>query len=95
MRCRIQNLNKIILVQVCVGGAGEVWWGNTRPKTVSTQPCLAWLGHPTKTANKIMSYNGRLLVRRSGTEPKIRIMGESHNKNLILKCIKIIKRSIK
>tara|TARA_B100001123_G_scaffold192250_1_gene219335 strand:- start:1414 stop:2745 length:1332 start_codon:yes stop_codon:yes gene_type:complete len=48
-----------------------------------------------KTANKIMSYNGRLLVRRSGTEPKIRIMGESHNKNLILKCIKIIKRSIK
>ena len=42
-----------------------------------------------------MSISGRLLVRKSGTEPKIRIMGESHNKNLILKCIKIIKRSIK
>ena len=48
-----------------------------------------------KKANKLMSRNGRLLIRKSGTEPKIRIMGESHNKNLILKCIKIIKRSIK
>ena len=46
-------------------------------------------------ANKIMGRSGRLLVRKSGTEPKIRIMGESHNKNLIIKCIKIIKRSIK
>ena len=48
-----------------------------------------------KKANKLMNRNGRLLVRKSGTEPKIRIMGESHNKNLILKCIKIIKQSIK
>ncbi len=48
-----------------------------------------------KKANKLMKENGRLLIRKSGTEPKIRIMGESHNKNLILKCINIIKRSIK
>jgi Phosphomannomutase len=48
-----------------------------------------------KKANKIMGPKGRLLVRKSGTEPKIRIMGESYNKNLILRCIKIIKRSIK
>ena len=48
-----------------------------------------------KKANKLMGTNGRLLVRKSGTEPKIRIMGESYNKNLVLKCIKIIKRSIK
>ena len=48
-----------------------------------------------KRANKLMYKHGRLLVRKSGTEPKIRIMGESHNKKLILKCIKIIKRSIK
>ncbi len=48
-----------------------------------------------KKANKIMGLKGRLLVRKSGTEPKIRIMGESHNKNLIIKCVKIIKRSIK
>jgi len=48
-----------------------------------------------KKANKIMNNHGRLLIRKSGTEPKIRIMAESHEKSLILKCIKIIKRSIK
>jgi len=48
-----------------------------------------------KKANKLMNGKGRMLVRKSGTEPKIRIMGESYDKNLILKCIKIIKRSIK
>ena len=47
-----------------------------------------------KKANRLMGYNGRLLVRKSGTEPKIRIMGESYDRSLILKCIKIIKRSI-
>ena len=48
-----------------------------------------------KKATNLMHGHGRLLIRKSGTEPKIRVMGESHNKNLILKCIKIIKRSIK
>ena len=42
-----------------------------------------------------MGNSGRILVRKSGTESKIRIMAESYNKNLIIKCIKIIKRSIK
>jgi phosphoglucosamine mutase len=42
-----------------------------------------------------MENKGRLLIRKSGTEPKIRIMGESYDKNLILKCVKIIRRSIK
>ncbi len=46
-------------------------------------------------AVKLMGKDGRLLVRKSGTEPKIRIMGESYDRSLILKCIKIIKKSIK
>ena len=46
-------------------------------------------------ANKLMAQKGRILVRKSGTEPKIRIMAESYDKSLILKCIKVIKRSIK
>ena len=48
-----------------------------------------------KKANKLMGQKGRILVRKSGTEPKIRIMAESYDKSLILKCIKIIKSSIK
>ena len=48
-----------------------------------------------KTANKLMGKKGRILVREYGTEPKIRIMAESYDKKLILKCIKLIKSSIK
>ena len=47
-----------------------------------------------KKAKQLMKNKGRILVRKSGTEPKIRIMAESLQKNLIYKCIKIIKQSI-
>ena len=47
-----------------------------------------------KLADKLIKNKGRLLVRLSGTEPKIRIMCESFNKLLINKCINIIKRTI-
>ena len=47
------------------------------------------------TASKLIKNQGRMLVRKSGTEPKIRIMGESENKLLLSKCINIVKRSIK
>ena len=46
-------------------------------------------------ASKLIKNQGRMLVRKSGTEPKIRIMGESNNKILLSKCINIVKRSIK
>jgi phosphoglucosamine mutase len=48
-----------------------------------------------KKAEKLIKNNGRLLIRKSGTEPKIRVMGESDNRLLLLKCIQIIKQSIK
>jgi phosphoglucosamine mutase len=48
-----------------------------------------------KKAEKLIRNQGRLLVRKSGTEPKIRIMGESKNKQLLHRCIQIIKKSIK
>ena len=46
-------------------------------------------------ANKLVNGHGRLLVRKSGTEPKIRIMCESENKSLISECVNIVKKSIK
>jgi len=47
-----------------------------------------------KIAKNLIKDRGRLLVRRSGTEPKIRIMCESFDKTMIDKCIKIVKKSI-
>ena len=48
-----------------------------------------------KKAEKLIKNQGRLLIRKSGTEPKVRIMAESNNKPLLQKCIKIIKHTIK
>ncbi|MDA8537829.1 phosphoglucosamine mutase [Candidatus Pelagibacter bacterium] len=48
-----------------------------------------------KKATQLMKGRGRILVRKSGTESKIRVMGESENKKLLQKCINIIKITIK
>ena len=48
-----------------------------------------------KIANRLIKNQGRILVRKSGTEQKIRIMGESKNKILLKKCINIISKTIK
>tara|TARA_B100000965_G_scaffold334157_1_gene299340 strand:- start:140 stop:1471 length:1332 start_codon:yes stop_codon:yes gene_type:complete len=48
-----------------------------------------------KLVKNLIKGKGRILVRKSGTEPKIRIMCESNNKELIDKCIKLIKKTIK
>ena len=48
-----------------------------------------------KSAEKLIKGQGRILVRSSGTESKIRVMGESDNIKLLQKCLKIILRKIK
>ena len=47
-----------------------------------------------KLATELIRNRGRLLVRPSGTEPKVRIMCESFSQSLIDKCIKIVKKTI-
>ena len=48
-----------------------------------------------RIAEKIMKGHGRILVRKSGTESKVRVMGECENKKLLNKCIDIILKKIK
>ena len=47
-----------------------------------------------KLANELIKNKGRLFIRPSGTEPKIRIMCESFNYSLINRCINIVKKTI-
>ena len=47
-----------------------------------------------KNAKKLINGQGRILVRKSGTESKIRIMGESMNKELLKKCVNMIIKKI-
>ena len=48
-----------------------------------------------QVAKKMIKGQGRILVRKSGTEPKIRVMGESENKVLLKRCINIILKKLK
>ncbi len=57
---------------------------------INSKKCRAAI----KKSEKMIKNYGRMLIRKSGTEPKIRIMGESYNVVLLKKCINIVKRSI-
>ncbi len=48
-----------------------------------------------KNAKELIKGQGRILVRKSGTESKIRVMGESKNKSLLKNCINMITKKIK
>ena len=48
-----------------------------------------------KKAEKLIKGHGRILVRASGTESKIRVMVESENKKLLEKCMNIIFQKLK
>ena len=64
---------------------------NVKDKNIiNTKKCKVAI----KKAELLIRNHGRMLVRKSGTEPKIRIMAESNNKKLINKCIKIVQRTI-
>ena len=59
-------------------------------KIIETSKCMKAI----KIANELIKNKGRLLVRPSGTEPKVRIMCESFNISLMNKCINIVKKTI-
>ena len=48
-----------------------------------------------KLAEKLIKDQGRVLVRKSGTESKIRVMAESDNKILLSRCMNMISKKIK
>ncbi len=65
---------------------------DVKDKDIITKPEIK---KSIKIAEKLIKRHGRILVRKSGTESKIRVMGESENLNLLKKCMKIITNKIK
>ena len=63
-----------------------------KDKTIINKPEIK---KAIKMAEKLIRGQGRILVRKSGTESKIRVMGESENRSLVIKCLDIIIKRIK
>ena len=47
-----------------------------------------------KVAKRLIKNRGRLLVRKSGTESKIRIMVESDHKKILHQCVNMVKKAV-
>jgi phosphoglucosamine mutase len=47
-----------------------------------------------RKAEEALSGNGRLLIRKSGTEPLIRVMGESHDEGLLRNVIREVAEAV-
>ena len=65
---------------------------NVRDKNIIDRPEIK---KTIKIAEKLIKGKGRILVRKSGTESKIRVMVESENEILLFKCVNIISKKIK
>ena len=64
--------------------------GKSLAHCINTSKCKKAI----KLANHIIKDQGRLLVRPSGTEPKVRIMCEPSNLSLMKKCVDLVKKTI-
>ena len=64
----------------------------TKDKNIINKPEIK---KSIRLASNLLKGSGRILVRKSGTESKIRIMGESENKRLLVKCVNIILKKIR
>ena len=65
---------------------------NVKDKKIINRPEIK---KTIKIAEKLIKGKGRILVRKSGTESKIRVMAESENETLLTKCVNMISKKIK
>ena len=59
---------------------------------IETDP---FIENKIKYAENILGENSRIIIRASGTEHKLRVMGEASNKVLLSKTLKNLKLEIK
>ena len=94
-----RKVNSILII-IRMNTEIEIWDQNKKrlfekPKIEYSVRSIKSLIKSIKIAKNLMMNKGRVLVRKSGTEPIIRVMVESEDKKLMKKCIQIIKKEIR